>query len=63
MAFSDILTQVGDGQDYIVEISTGNSGYTPSDIIIETDGNFLCSEIPVIVNEGGGGGNIFIMSE
>lgn len=62
MAINDIVAQSGDSQDFIVEIPTGNSGYVPSDILVETDGYFLCSEIPVVVDQGGGG-NIFIMSE
>lgn len=62
MALIDILAQKGDAQDFIVEIPTGNSSYTPSDILINEGGDLLCTEIPAIVNDGGGG-NIFIMSE
>ncbi len=62
MAITDILAPSGDAQDFIVEIPAGNSGYTPNDILIETDGSFLCVEVPEVV-DGGGGGNIFIMSE
>ncbi len=60
MPIIDILAQVGDGQDFILEIPAGNPSFIPSDILIETDGNMLCSEIPLVA---GGGGNIFIMSE
>ncbi len=63
MAITDILAQSGDGQDFIVEIPAGNAGYVPNDVLLGSNGAFLCSEIPVVVNEGGGGGNIFIMSE
>jgi hypothetical protein len=59
-AANDILAQVGDDQDFIVEIPTGNSSYVPTDVLIEKNDNLLCAEIPVITN---GGGNIFIMSE
>jgi len=61
MAILDILAQVGDGQDFVLEIPVGNASFLPSDILIETDGSVLCAEIPLIVV--GGGGNIFIMSE
>jgi hypothetical protein len=63
MAFIDILGQSGDGQDFIVEIPAGNSGYTPADILLGSGGAFLCSEIPIVVPGSGGGGDIFIMSE
>lgn len=59
MAVVDIVAQVGDKQDFVLEVPTGNAGYVPNDIIIESDGVLLCSEIP----EAAGGGNIFIMSE
>lgn len=62
MALYDILAQKGDGQDFIVEIPVGNSSYTPDDILLGTNGVPLLSEIPVVI-PGGGGGNIFIMSE
>jgi hypothetical protein len=61
MASLDILASVGDSQDFIVEIPIGNSSYTPDDILLGTNGVPLLSEIPVV--SGGGGGNIFIMSE
>ncbi len=64
MAITDIVAQSGDAQDFILEIPVGNGSYVPNDALIETDGNFLCAEIPLIVDQGGGGGgNIFIMSE
>ncbi len=61
MAINDIVGQSGDGQDFIVEIPAGNAGYVPADILTETDGALLCVETPLVT--GGGGGNIFIMSE
>lgn len=61
MAINDIVGQSGDNQDFVVEIPAGNAGYVPSDILVEDDGALLCSEIPEVI--GGGGGNIFIMSE
>lgn len=62
MASTDILAQAGDGQDFILEIPVGNGSYVPNDALIETAGEILCAEVPVVVG-GGGGGNIFIMSE
>lgn len=62
MAILDILAQSGDGQDFILEIPVGNGAYVPADILIESAGNLLCVETPLVVG-GGGGGNIFIMSE
>lgn len=61
MAILDILATSGDGQDFLVEIPAGNAAYVPQDTLIETDGNLLCVETPIVT--GGGGGNIFIMSE
>ena len=63
MAILDILAQSGDAQDFILEIPAGNGAYIPNDILIESDGSLLCTETPLIVDQGGGGGNIFIMSE
>lgn len=63
MAILDIVAQSGDGQDFILEIPVGNGAFVPVDALVETDGNFLCSEVPLVVGGGGGGGNIFIMSE
>lgn len=60
MAITDILAQSGDGQDFIVEIPAGNAGYVASDVLLGSNGAFLCSEIPA---QTGGGGNVFIMSE
>lgn len=60
MAINDILAQSGDGQDFIVEIPAGNGAFVPSDVLLGSNGAFLCSEIPAVT---GGGGNIFIMSE
>ena len=61
MAIIDILAQPGDSQDFIVEIPAGNASYVPNDILMGSENDFLCAEIPVVT--GGGGGNIFIMSE
>jgi len=60
MAITDILAQSGDGQDFLVEIPAGNAGYVPSDVLSESDGVLLSTDIPA---QTGGGGNIFIMSE
>lgn len=62
MAINDILGQSGDAQDFILEIPAGNASYLPADVLVESDGGLLCVETPIIVS-GGGGGNIFIMSE
>lgn len=61
MALTDINFQEGDGMDFINEIPAGTLG-TPTDILVESNGTLLLLEAPEIVN-GGGGGNIFIMSE
>ncbi len=61
MAVNDIVAQVGDTQDFVVEIPVGNASYLPNDVLIETDGALGTNEIPLVT--GGGGGNIFIMSE
>lgn len=61
MAVNDILAQSGDSQDFVMEIPAGNGSNTPSDILIESDDALLVSEVPEVT--GGGGGNIFIMSE
>jgi hypothetical protein len=60
MALTDILAQVGDAQEFVVEIPAGNSSYTPPDVLLEASDTFWCVEIPT---PSGGGGNIFIMSE
>jgi hypothetical protein len=62
MALADINFQEGEGMDFIAEINTGASA-VPTDILIEDSGSqYLLLEAPLIV-AGGGGGNIFIMSE
>ncbi len=61
MAMNDILALTGDTQDFIVEIPTGNPAFTPNDILMGENESILLSEIPAVT--GGGGGNIFIMSE
>lgn len=61
MALTDVNFQEGEGMDFMVEIPLGTLG-TPQDIIIEGDGSqYLLMETPVVT--GGGGNNIFIMSE
>ncbi len=60
MAIIDILGQPGDGQDFIIEIPTGNASYVANDVLIVNESTLLCNEIPAVT---GGGGNIFIMSE
>lgn len=64
MALNDIQFQEGDRQDMMLEISTGVDTI-PTDILIENSGTqYLLVETPLIVDQGGGGGgNIFIMSE
>lgn len=62
MAINDILSPAGDAQDFVVEIPSGNASYTPNDVLLGSNGAFLITEIPEVV-DGGGGGNIFIMSE
>jgi len=59
MALTDILSQVGDTQDFIVELPAGNGSTVPTDYLIESGTTYLCAEIPLVT----GGGNIFIMSE
>lgn len=59
MAVVDIVAQSGDLQDFVLEIPAGNPAYLPNDILVESGGSLLCTEIP----EAAGGGNIFIMSE
>ncbi len=62
MALTDINFQSGEGQDFINEIP--DSIYTGSlaDILVEKIGSqFLLLETPLVT--GGGGDNIFIMSE
>jgi len=60
MALTDVNFQEGDGMDFVIEVPAGTLG-TPTDILMETDGTLLLLEAPLV--EGGGGGNIFIMSE
>lgn len=60
MAINDIVAASGDAQEFIVEIPVGNIAFIPEDVLIESDGSLLCTEIPPATNTGG---NIFIMSE
>jgi hypothetical protein len=60
MAIVDILGQPGDGQDFIVELPAGNTGYIANDVLVSDVGILMCNEIPAVT---GGGSNIFIMSE
>lgn len=63
MALTDIHFQEGDRQDFLLEVPAGILG-TPTDILVEGGSNrYLVLEAPLIVDQGGGGGNIFIMSE
>ncbi|GEM_PF-818865 len=62
MALEDINFQHGEGQDFIVEFPSVLHTGALSDIVVETGGvQYPVLEAPRIV--GGGGGNIFIMSE
>jgi len=62
MALSDIVAQSGEGQDFILEIPTVVYTGSATDILVESNGSqFLLLETPLVT--GGGGGNIFIMSE
>jgi hypothetical protein len=64
MALTDIHFQEGDPQEFLLEIPLGTLG-TPTDILVEGgSAQYLLLEAPLIVDHGGGGGgNIFIMSE
>jgi hypothetical protein len=63
MALTDIHFQEGDPQEFLLEIPLGILGM-PTDIVVEGGSTrYLLLEAPLIVNSGGGGGNIFIMSE
>lgn len=62
MALLDINFQEGEGQDFILEIPTHVHTGAITDFLIESDGTqFLLLETPLVT--GGGGSNIFIMSE
>jgi hypothetical protein len=61
MALTDVNYQEGEGMDFICEIPVGTSN-PPQDILLEDSGSqYLLMETPLVT--GGGGGNIFIMSE
>jgi len=63
MALTDVNFQEGEGQDFILEIPTAVYTGVVSDILVEPNSTqYLLLEMPEIV-AGGGGGNIFIMSE
>jgi hypothetical protein len=63
MALTDIHFQEGDGQDFLFENPAGVSN-PALDILFESGGGqYFLMETPLIVDQGGGGGNIFIMSE
>lgn len=59
MAVVDILANVGDGQDFILEIPVGVLG-TPNDVLLGEGKGILLNEIPVVTSAGS---NIFIMSD
>jgi hypothetical protein len=62
MALTDIHFQEGEGMDFITEIPVGAS-HPAGDILIEDDSSqFMLVETPLVTG-GGGGSNIFIMSE
>ena len=61
MALTDIHFQEGEAQDFITEIPVGTSN-SAVDILVEDDSSqYLLVETPLVT--GGGGSNIFIMSE
>ncbi len=61
MALTDINFQEGEGMAFVTEIPVGTSN-PAQDILVEDSGSqFLLLETPLVT--GGGGGNIFIMSE
>lgn len=63
MALSDINLQEKEGQDFILEIPSNVYSGSLNDMLAEAGGGqFILSEIPEVIG-GGGGGNIFIMSE
>ncbi len=63
MALTDVNFQEGEGQDIIVEMPFVARNGVLSDINVEANGaQYPVLETPLIVG-GGGGGNIFIMSE
>ncbi len=62
MALTDINFQEYEGQDFILELPVVVYSGSVSDFLSETDsGQFPDLETPLIT--GGGGNNIFIMSE
>jgi hypothetical protein len=62
MALLDVSFNAGEGQDFILELPTRVAN-SVTDILIEASATeILVLETPLIV-DGGGGGNIFIMSE
>jgi hypothetical protein len=63
MALTDVNFQEGDGQAFVLELPSSAFSGALSDINVEPyGGQEFIIELPVIVG-GGGGGNIFIMSE
>lgn len=63
MALTDIDFQEGEGQDFIASIALGALG-TPSDILVDAGASqYPVLEAPQIVDQGGGGGDIFIIND
>lgn len=62
MALTDVNFQEAEGQDFILEIPNNVYSGSLSDFLLEENGGqYLLIETPEV--QGGGGGNIFIMSE
>jgi hypothetical protein len=62
MALTDIHFQEGESMDFIVERAVGTSNPAVDILVEDTGSQFLLVETPLVI-AGGGGGNIFIMSE
>lgn len=63
MALNDVNFNNGDGQNFIVEVPLGTLN-NPLDILIETNGNLLLYEIPLVsggpVVSGGETSSVFV---
>ncbi len=63
MALTDINFQEGEAQDLTASIALGTLN-APADIVIESScSQFPVLEAPEIVDQGGGGGDIFIIND